>query len=72
MLKEGFAFYETKDCRAAKVILQKLSEKYPQSDEAKLGEKKITEIAGDKACYPKSTKKKTKKKAAVKKKTSNQ
>lgn len=56
MLKEGYAFYETKDCRAAKVILQKLSEKYPQSDEAKLGEKKITEIAGDKACYPKPTK----------------
>lgn len=73
MLKEGQAFYETKDCRAAKVILQKLSEKYPQSDEAKLGEKKITEIAGDKACYPKPTKKKTtKKKAAAKKKTSTQ
>lgn len=70
MLKEGYAFYETKDCRAAKVILQKLSEKYPQSDEAKLGEKKIAEIAGDKACYPKPTKKKTKKKA--KKKTSSQ
>lgn len=68
MLKEGYAFYETKDCRAAKVILQKLSEKYPQSEEAKLGDKKIAEIAGDKACYPKPTKSTKKKKAATKKK----
>lgn len=68
MLKEGYAFYETKDCRAAKVILQKLSEKYPQSEEAKLGDKKIAEIAGDKACYPKPAKPAKKKKSATKKK----
>lgn len=42
MLKQGLAFYAIKDEKTGKIILEKLIEKYPESEPAKLAKKKIT------------------------------
>lgn len=41
MLKQGLAFYALKDQKTGKIILEKLIEKYPASEQAKLAKKKI-------------------------------
>jgi tol-pal system protein YbgF len=41
MLKQGLAFYSLKDQKTGKIILEKLIEKYPDSEQAKLAKKKI-------------------------------
>jgi tol-pal system protein YbgF len=41
MLKQGLAFYSLKDQKTGKIILEKLIEKYPGSEQAKLAKKKI-------------------------------
>jgi tol-pal system protein YbgF len=41
MLKQGLAFYLIKDEKTGKIILEKLIEKYPKSEPAKLAKKKI-------------------------------
>lgn len=41
MLKQGLAFYSLKDQKTGKIILGKLIEKYPDSEQAKLAEKKM-------------------------------
>ncbi|UCD34575.1 MAG: tol-pal system protein YbgF [Nitrospiraceae bacterium] len=41
MLKQGFAFYALKDEKTGKIILEKLIEKYPGTEQARLAEKKI-------------------------------
>lgn len=41
MLKQGLAFYSIKDEKTGKIILEKLIEKYPESEPAKLARKKI-------------------------------
>jgi tol-pal system protein YbgF len=42
MLKQGLAFYSLNDKKTGKIILEKLIEKYPDSEPAKLAKKKIT------------------------------
>lgn len=44
MLKQGYSFIEIGDKKTGKVILERVIEKYPQSAEAELAEKKIAEI----------------------------
>jgi tol-pal system protein YbgF len=44
MLKQAYAFIEMGDKKTGKVILERLIEKYPQSTEAELAEKKIAEV----------------------------
>lgn len=44
MLKQAYSFIEIGDKKTGKVILERIIEKYPQSAEAKLAEKKIAEI----------------------------
>ncbi len=44
MLKQAYSFVELGDRKTGKVILERLIEKYPQSAEAELAEKKIAEI----------------------------
>lgn len=44
MLKQAYAFIEFGDKKTGKVILERLIEKYPQSTEAELAEKKIAEV----------------------------
>ena len=44
MLKQAFSFIEIGDKKTGKVILESLIEKYPQSAEADLAEKKIAEV----------------------------
>ncbi|HEX8950042.1 MAG TPA: tol-pal system protein YbgF [Dissulfurispiraceae bacterium] len=44
MLKQAFSFIEIGDKKTGKVILESLIEKYPQSTEADLAEKKIAEV----------------------------
>jgi tol-pal system protein YbgF len=41
MLKQGQAFYLIKDAKTGKIILEKLIEKYPRSEPAKLAKKKL-------------------------------
>jgi len=41
MLKQGLAFYALKDNNTGKIVLEKLIEKYPDSEQAKLARKKI-------------------------------
>ncbi len=41
MLKQGLAFYSLKDKKTGKIILEKLIEKYPKSEQAKLASRKI-------------------------------
>ncbi|MCC6347415.1 MAG: tol-pal system protein YbgF [Nitrospirales bacterium] len=44
MLKQAYSFVELGDRKTGKVILERLIEKYPQSAEAELAERKIAEI----------------------------
>ena len=44
MLKQAYSFIEIGDKKTGKVILERIIEKYPQSAEAELAEKKIAEI----------------------------
>ncbi|MBF0557477.1 MAG: tol-pal system protein YbgF [Nitrospirae bacterium] len=44
MLKQAYSFIEMGDKKTGKVILERIIEKYPQSAEAELAEKKIAEI----------------------------
>ncbi len=44
MLKQAYAFIDIGDKKTGKVILERVIEKYPQSAEAELAEKKIAEI----------------------------
>ena len=44
MLKQAYAFIDIGDKKTGKVILERIIEKYPQSAEAELAEKKIAEI----------------------------
>lgn len=41
MLKQGLSFYAIKDVKTGKIILEKLIEKYPDSEPAKLARKKM-------------------------------
>jgi tol-pal system protein YbgF len=41
MLKQGLAFYSLKDQKTGKIILEKLIEKYPDSEQARLAKKKM-------------------------------
>lgn len=41
MLKQGLAFYSLKDQKTGRIILEKLIEKYPESEQAKLAKKKL-------------------------------
>ena len=41
LLKQGLAFYAIKDQKTGKIILERLIEKYPDTDQAKLAVKKI-------------------------------
>ncbi len=41
MLKQGLAFYALKDRKTGKIILEKLIDKYPDSDQARLAHRKI-------------------------------
>lgn len=43
MLKQGLAFYELKDKRTGRLILERLIEKFPDSEQAKIAEKKLKE-----------------------------
>ncbi len=42
MLKQGLAFYSLKDQKTGKIILEKLLEKYPDSEQARLAKKKMS------------------------------
>lgn len=44
MLKQGYSFVELGDKKTGKVILERLIERYPRTQEAELAEKKISEI----------------------------
>jgi tol-pal system protein YbgF len=41
MLKQGLAFYALKDKKTGRIILEKLVEKFPESDQAKLAQRKM-------------------------------
>ncbi|MEW5746243.1 MAG: tol-pal system protein YbgF [Nitrospirota bacterium] len=61
MLKQAYSFIELGDRKTGKVILERLIEKYPQSAEAELAEKKIAEVLGSQhknAAPARNTKKK--------------
>lgn len=61
MLKQAFAFVEMGDRKTGKVLLEKVIEKYPNSREADLAEKKIAEILSkNKGIKGNTTKKKKK------------
>jgi len=45
MLKQGLAFYALKDQKTGKIILERLIEKYPDTDQAKLALRKIKKPA---------------------------
>jgi tol-pal system protein YbgF len=49
MLKQAYAFINIGDKKTGKVILERVIEKYPQSAEAELAEKKIAEILHSKS-----------------------
>lgn len=62
MLKQAYSFVELGDRKTGKVILERLIEKYPQSAEAELAERKIGEILAKNSGTTKSSgKSKTKK-----------
>lgn len=44
MLKQGYSFIELGDRKTGKVILERLIERYPRTQEAELAEKKISEM----------------------------
>jgi tol-pal system protein YbgF len=48
LLKQGLAFYELKDAKTGKIILDKLIETYPDSEQAKAARKKIGKPAASK------------------------
>ncbi len=60
MLKQAFAFVEMGDKKTGKVLLEKVMEKYPNSREADLAEKKIAELLSKNNTGKSSTKKKKK------------
>ncbi len=61
MLKQAFAFVEMGDRKTGKVLLEKVMEKYPNSREAELAEKKIAEMLSKNKTQTKNgTKKKRK------------
>ncbi len=62
MLKQAYAFVEMGDKKTGKVILERLIEKYPQSAEADLAEKKIAEILSKNSGSGSSNTKKTRSK----------
>jgi TolA-binding protein len=41
MLKQGLAFFAIKDSRTGTIILEKLIDKYPDSEQAALARKKL-------------------------------
>ena len=45
MLKQGLAFYALKDKKTGKIILEKLIQKYPDTEQAQLAQKKIRKPA---------------------------
>ena len=55
MLKQAYAFIELKDTKTGRVILERLIEKHPNSHEAELAKKKISEITPRKVPPPKKT-----------------
>ncbi|GER93569.1 tol-pal system protein YbgF [hot springs metagenome] len=61
MLKQAFAFVEIGDKKTGKVLLEKVIEKYPNSHEAELAEKKIAELLSKNNAGTKSSTKKRKK-----------
>jgi tol-pal system protein YbgF len=61
MLKQAFAFVEIGDKKTGKVLLEKVMEKYPNSREADLAEKKIAEMLSKNNAGTKSSIKKRKK-----------
>lgn len=64
MLKQAYAFVEMGDRKTGKVILERLIERFPQSAEAELAEKKIAEVLSKNGAGPggsASTKSKKKK-----------
>mgnify|MGYP000117791388 CR=1 FL=1 len=61
MLKQAFAFVEMGDKKTGKVLLEKVMEKYPNSREADLAEKKIAELLSKNNTKTKSSPKKKKK-----------
>ncbi len=61
MLKQAFAFVEMGDKKTGKVLLEKVMEKYPNSREADLAEKKIAELLSKNNAGTKSSTKKKKK-----------
>jgi TolA-binding protein len=44
LLKQGYAFYNLKDKANARLILNELVTKYPQSNEAKKAKEKLREL----------------------------
>lgn len=56
MLKQGLAFYELKDNNTGKIVLEKLIEKFPDSEQAKSAEKKLNEKKPTKPAAPKKKK----------------
>ncbi|MGE5237355.1 MAG: tol-pal system protein YbgF [Chloroflexota bacterium] len=56
MLKQAYSFIELGDKKTGKVILERVIEKYPQSAEAELAEKKLAEISPKKPAPPKKKK----------------
>lgn len=61
MLKQAFAFVEMGDKKTGKVLLEKVIEKYPNSREAELAEKKIAELLSKNNAGTKGSTKKKKK-----------
>lgn len=57
MLKQGYSFIEMGDKKTGKVLLERVIEKYPNSREAELAEKKIAEILPKSTAQPKKKKK---------------
>lgn len=60
MLKQAYAFLEIGDRKTGKVLLEKVIERYPNSREAELAEKKIAEMLSKNTGSHSSTKKKKK------------
>jgi len=48
MLKQGSAFYELNDKKTGNIVLEKLVEKFPDSEQAKLALKKMGKPAPQK------------------------
>src|SRR4030067_150272 len=58
MLKQGLAFYELNDKKTGKIVLEKLIEKFPDSEEAQVAKQKLTPPAPPAQKKPASAKKK--------------